>query len=280
MNVVLRTNLCIAFLTSAVGCQVCHPAFKNACAPDACGPEIHVRAPAQKVVVHRDDCPPPEAPCVEEKPAPVETKAAPTPPQTTAAPSPSPSAGNPAPQQMMVMGQPTQQQMMAQAGYAAIPTLPTKTALTITCDIIRIPIPIPRLRTVEIPPETKLSYVQIGGGGAIGAVAAPMPVAQQAAFVQPVGVQAVGAQGECIRPEHLAAAAAIVRAQNASAQSAPPNGASPAAAADPRLKVIEELERRCSELEQAKAAKSAEQGGAPPTNGAPPEGQWKAGAGK
>ena len=270
MNVILRTTLCIAFLTSAVGCQSCHPAFKNACAQDACGPEIHVRAPAQKVVVHRDDCPPPEAPCVEEKPAPVETKAAPAPQPTTAAP-------NPAPQQMMV-GQPTQQQVMAQAGYAAIPSLPTSTALTITCDIIRIPIPIPRLRTVEIPPETKLSYVHIGGGSAVGAVAAPMPVAQQAAFVQQAPVQAVGAGvNECIRPEHLAAAAAIVRAQNASAQSAPPAGASPAAAADPRLKVIEELERRCSELEQAKAAKSAGQTAAPPTNGPPPAGEWKSG---
>src|SRR3982751_7097733 len=103
MNVILRTITCTAFMLSTVGCQTCSMALKKACGEDACGPEIHVKAPPQKVVVHRDDCPPSEAPCAEEKPN-VEAKAP--------APQPSAGAGRPAPQPAMVAQGPQQQMPM------------------------------------------------------------------------------------------------------------------------------------------------------------------------
>lgn len=153
----------------------------------------------------------------------------------------------------------------APAGYAAIPTLPMNTALTLTFDVIRIPIPIPRLRTIDVPPEAKLTYVQVGAAPAVGAVAAPMAVAQQPTYVQQTAaVQAAGGE-ECIRPEHIAAAAAILRSQSGQGRSASESTSAPAAAAvDPRLKLVEELERRCDELEKQKAAKKeAAEGWAP-----------------
>jgi hypothetical protein len=154
---------------------------------------------------------------------------------------------------MAAMGQMVPQQMMAQgaapAGFAAIPTLPTNTAITLTFDIIKIPIPIPRIRTVDVPPETRLSFVQLGASASLGAVAAP-PVApmavapvSHAAFVQPAAVEA---QAECIRPEHIAAAAALVRAQ--AAQGASQGASATTAATDERL------ERASRELEKANQA--------------------------
>jgi hypothetical protein len=215
MDGILRMSLCAALLLSAVGCQACHPLFKRAC-DDACGPEIHVKAPPQKVVVHRDDCKP-EAPCEEEKCA----------PEVKAPPKQQPEAGQP--------------RVGAPAGYAAVPVLPTSTAFTLTFDVIKIPIPIPRIRTIDVPPETKLSFIQ---APAVGAMVAPVAAAPTAGAA------------ECIRPEELAAAVALLRAQNNAAQSA---GAAPAtastAAPDPRLKLVEELEKRCDELEKAKAAR-------------------------
>jgi len=265
MNSFVRASFMATSLLSLTGCQVFDTGLKKACGGD-CGQEIHVRAPAQKVVVHRDGSQAAEGSCADEKCPPCETKA-PCAPVRAAAP--------PVAQPMMAMGQPAPQMMAPMgagaptAGYAAIPTVPMNTALTFTFDWIRIPIPIPRLRTVDVPPETKLSFVQVGAAPAVGAMAAP-PMIQQAGFVQPAAmpVQAVGVEAQsdvCIRPEHVAAAAAIVRAQNAAGQSTQAaGGTTAAAAADPRLKLVEELERRCDELEKAKAMQKS------------PESTWKA----
>jgi len=255
-----------AFLLNAVGCQVCSPELKRACAQDNCGQEIHVRAPAQKVVVHRDDCPPPEGSC--QKPAAVEAKGAPAPVEAQG----QPSQRQPSP--MAAMGQPGAP-MMAQgyaaptaaSGFAAVPTLPTGTALTLSFDIIRIPIPIPRLRTVDVPPESRLSWVQIP---AAQGVAAPMAVAT--APIAPAGyVQQAEAQ-ECITPQQIAAAAAIMRARAASQGTSGQAATASTASDDERLdKAQRDLEKANQAIDKLEKMLDQKLKAAPP----PGEAQWR-----
>jgi hypothetical protein len=266
MFVLNRRLVCAVVLPYLAGCQVCNPSLKKSCA-DSCGPEYHVNAPAQKVVVQRERAP--EAPCAEEARAPRET------PPEARAPSPQRQPAN-LPQQQPAMApqgyaaapQPPGAAQMPIApligGLAAIPSLPTNMAFTLSFDVIKIPIPIPRLRTVEVPPETRLSYVQLGGANA--AIASPM----MPAAVAPAGYVQQAAEQECIRPEQLAAAIALLRSQRQEPSGPTTNGSSPSPAAvskaeeelNKRAKQLDDIERK---LEEATKRLEAKQKGAAAT---------------
>jgi hypothetical protein len=247
MNAAQRLSMA-ASLLCLTGCQLNHQ-LKKACEQDACGPqEYHIKAPPQKIVIHRDDGAPPEAPCADDKPtpSPVEAQGRPTPVEAQGGP------GQRQPTPMQAMGQQAAPGMFAQQGFAAptaasgfamVPTLPTGTALTLTFDVIRIPIPIPRLRTVDVPPESRISYVQIPAGAATAV--APMavaPIAQAAAFAP----QAMEPQ-QCITPQQVAAAAALVQARMAAQAGSTGVGSSSVGAAS--QSDIERVERQLQQLE-------------------------------
>ena len=253
MFVLGRRLVFAAALPFLTGCQICVPSLKKPCV-EPCGPEYHVKAPPQKVIVQRET---PEAPCAEQAPAP--KKEAPAPQQQPAnAPQQQPAM---APQQPAMAPRAAQMGLgpLIGGGLVAIPALQSNVAFTLSFDWIKIPIPIPRLRTVEVPPETRLSYVQMGGASA--AVAAPvMPAA--------AGV----APQECIHPDQLAAAIQLIKQRQEGGGATNGSGPSPAAISkaeeelNKRAKQLDDIERKLEEATRKLEAK--QKGVATPTDDA------------
>jgi hypothetical protein len=226
------TPLCILVAFAAAGC---HQSLKHSQRND-CN-EIHVKAPPQKVVVDL----PREEPCDSIPKAKCDE---PSKPQS-APPAPS----NP---QAMPMSAPMAAPMAAP--YAAIPSLPGGLALGLSFDWIRISIPIPRLRTVELPPEPSTAFVAMGGAS----VASPIVPAGYMPHQQP----------PCYTPEQIAEAAAVMMRRQQGAG----GGASSAVEAElaKREKELEDKAKRLDDaakkldslLNQAKGSASDAPGGA------------------
>ena len=181
------TPLCLVVAISTTGCQLL-----KQCAREDCN-EIHVKAPPQKVVVNvprEEACEP--IPRAKTEDAPSRPQSAPSQPQSD--------------QRSMPMSAPMSAPMaapMAAPGYAAVPTLPGGLALGLSFDWIRISIPIPRLRTMEMPPEPSMSFVAMGG-----AAAAPVMPAMPMGYMQQQG-----GQQACYTPEQITEAVAMLRRQ-------------------------------------------------------------------
>jgi hypothetical protein len=182
----------------------------------------------------RDECPP-ACPPAEPKSTPSKAQGEPEPQKSKA-------QGEPEAPKAAAQGNPqaVPQQMMAAGGtpmlppFAQVPTIRGGLALSIGLDWIHIPIPFPRIRTVEAPPETSMAYVGMPTQPAMGAMAAPMMAAAQFH-----GAQAEGQQ--CYTPEQIAAAMALVRRQQ--------NGNGAGAAAS-NSNYESELKKREKELEE------------------------------
>ena len=228
-------------LALAAGCQHSfkHGRQGNFCEP---GREIHVNAPPQKVVVNLpagdEKCAPGAPPC--EKPkepsAPAKAQGEPEPEKAKAQGAPQQAQ----PQQFQPAGAAAMAGGMQLPPYAAIPTLRGGVALSLSCDWIHIPIPIPRLRTVEAPPETSTAYVGMGAS-AMGA----MPYAAPAMMAPPqyqMAQMEAAQQQQCYTPEQIAAAMALIRRQQGA------SGAGAAAAASSGYEA--ELKKREKELEE------------------------------
>ena len=209
------TPLCILLVLASSGC---HLTLKQCARDDRNCNEIHVKAPPQKVVVDL----PRDEPC---EPAPKPKPDQPSKPQSTPS---QPQADQPS----MPMGAPMSAPMGAPmaAPYAAIPSLPGGLALGLSFDWIRISIPIPRLRTVELPPEPSTAYVAMGGAS----VASP---------IVPAGY--MQQQPQCYSPEQIAEAAAILRRQQGG------SGSSTSAVEAELAKRERELEDKAKRLDDA-----------------------------
>jgi hypothetical protein len=188
----MRSGLLAIALVSAAGCKTLTGGGTVDCPPgERAGREIHVKAPAQKVVVVDS---PDGAPC-----SPEATSAA----ANSATANPAPAARGQAagtPHQpgraAGLMGAPAMAMGGVPAGMggvagapslasniAAIPTIRGRQMLSLGFDIVRIPVPVPRLFTHEGPPELQMAYMQVNPaqmGGAAFAGAAAFPGAMMA----------------------------------------------------------------------------------------------------